>query len=143
MGLKKIHATTTHEFGLNACCATFKFNSKLGNPTSRNPTISNIICWVARSMGRSLHRPSVWCSKCYFFIISTKFFAKILLIVFTIIFFYNSTKKKINKEFWVQATVLFSIYQNTWTIRRSVDERIDPRDPAYLLKIVEFYALCP
>jgi hypothetical protein len=52
--LKKYHGTTIHEFGLNACCAAFKFNSKLGNPTSRNPTIFNIMCWVAGSMGDHL-----------------------------------------------------------------------------------------
>ena len=42
VGLKKYHGTTTLEFGLNACCATFKvkgkpyahfFKSKLGPST--------------------------------------------------------------------------------------------------------------
>ena len=28
-----------------------------------NPTIFNIILWVAESMGRTTHRPNVWCSK--------------------------------------------------------------------------------
>ena len=30
-------------------------------------TIFNIIRWVAESMGQTTHRPSVWCSKHYFF----------------------------------------------------------------------------
>ena len=33
----------------------------------RNPTIFNIICWLAGSMGQTTHRQSVWCSKHYFF----------------------------------------------------------------------------
>ena len=33
---------------------------------SLNPTIFNIIRWLAGSMGRMTHRPSVWCSKHYF-----------------------------------------------------------------------------
>ena len=32
-----------------------------------NPTIFNIISWVAGSMGQTTHWPSVWCSKCYLF----------------------------------------------------------------------------
>ena len=34
---------------------------------SLNPTIFNIIRWVAWLMGRSSHWPSVWCSKYYIF----------------------------------------------------------------------------
>ena len=32
-----------------------------------NPTIFNIIRWVNGSLGRTTHRPSVWCSKYYIF----------------------------------------------------------------------------
>ena len=32
-----------------------------------NLSIYNIICWVAWTMGQTNHRPSVWCSKYYFF----------------------------------------------------------------------------
>ena len=32
-----------------------------------NLSIYNIICWVAWTMGQMNHRPSVWCSKYYFF----------------------------------------------------------------------------
>ena len=122
MGLKKIHATTTHEFGLNACCATFKFNSKLGNLTSRNPTISNIIWWVARSMGWSSHRPSVWCSKCYFFHSFYKILCKILLIVFTIIFFITLQKKLIKSFeskplFYFQSIKIILGPSDAWSMR--------------------------
>ena len=33
----------------------------------KNPSIFNIIRWLAVSLGRTTHRPSVWCSKHYFF----------------------------------------------------------------------------
>ena len=32
-----------------------------------NPTIFNTICWLAGLMGQTIHWPSVWCSKHYFF----------------------------------------------------------------------------
>ena len=34
-----------------------------------NPTIFNIIRWLAGSMGEMTHRPSIWCSKHYFFFV--------------------------------------------------------------------------
>ena len=41
-----------------------------------------------------------------------------------------------------QPTVLFSIYQNnTWTIRRLVDETIDPETQHIILKIVQILIL--
>ena len=53
-------------------------------------------------------------------------------------FFYNFTKIKI-KSPSQQPTVLFPIYQNiTWTIRRLVDETIDPVTLRIILKIVGF-----
>ena len=33
----------------------------------KNPSIFNIIRWVAGSMRQTTHRPSVWCSKYFFF----------------------------------------------------------------------------
>ena len=43
-----------------------------------------------------------------------------------------------------QPTVLFSIYQNnTWTIRRLVDETNDPATQRIILKIVGFLISCP
>ena len=33
----------------------------------KNPSIFNIIRWLAVPLGRTTHRPSVWCSKHYFF----------------------------------------------------------------------------
>ena len=40
-------------------------------------TIFNMICWVAGSMEWMTHRPSVWCSKHYFFIISYRLKANV------------------------------------------------------------------
>ena len=63
--------------------------------TTRNLTIFNIIRWLAGSMGRTTHRPSVWCSKYYFFfIISCKILCK-KSFQFIFLFFYNFTKIKI------------------------------------------------
>ena len=42
---------------------------------SKNPTIYNIIRWFAGSLGEMTDRPSVWCSKHYFFIISNRLIA--------------------------------------------------------------------
>ena len=53
----------------------------------KNPSIYNIIRWVAWTMGQTNRRPSVWCSKYYFFSwFLAKFFAKILSIYFLIFF---------------------------------------------------------
>ena len=50
---------------------------------SWNLTIFNIIRWVAGSMGQTTHRPSIWCSKYYFFSwFLAEFFAKIVSIYF-------------------------------------------------------------
>ena len=47
----------------------------------RNPSIFNIIRWCAGSLGRTTHRPSVWCSKYYFFsLFLAKSFSKIVSI---------------------------------------------------------------
>ena len=63
---------------------------------------------------------------------------------FVILFLYNFTKIKIKsfecpKCTCQKPTVLFSIYQNnTWTIRRLVDEMINPATQRIILKIVRF-----
>ena len=45
----------------------------------RYPSIYNIIRWVAWTMGQTNRRPSIWCSKYFFFSwFFSKFFAKIL-----------------------------------------------------------------
>ena len=57
-----------------------KIISKFGNGTihfrkfripekSRNPSIYNILRWVAWTMGQTNRQPRVWCSKYYFFIL--------------------------------------------------------------------------
>ena len=35
------------------------------------PSIYNIIRWFAGTMGQTTRGPSVWCSKCYFFLIKS------------------------------------------------------------------------
>ena len=68
-------------------------------------------------------------------------FAKILS--FFSLFFYNFTKNKI-KSFECPKSkpathCFFLIYENTtWTIRRLINERIDPATQHIILKIVEF-----
>ena len=43
----------------------------------KNPSIYNIICWVAWRMGQTNRRPGVWCSKYYLcFMISCKILCK-------------------------------------------------------------------
>ena len=55
--------------------------------TSKNPTIFNIIRWVAGLLGRTTHGPSVWCSKYYvFFTISCKILCKNLFNLFSCFF---------------------------------------------------------
>ena len=65
-----------------------------------NPSIYNIIRWVAWMMGQTNCPPSVWCSKYYYYFswFIAKFFAKILSIYFLI--FLKKLQNK-NKEFWV------------------------------------------
>ena len=93
-----------------------------------NPTIFNIIRWVAGSMGWSSYWPSVWCCK------------------YPFNFFYKFTKKRVLSALSAsqQPTVLFSIYQNnTWTIRGLVDETINQVTQRIILKIVRFIAIKP
>ena len=53
------------------------YSSRIHLSTTRNPAIFNIIRWVAWSLGRTTHWPSVWCTKYYlFFIISCQILSK-------------------------------------------------------------------
>ena len=103
----------------------------------RNLSIYKVIRWLAGPMGQTTRRPSVWCSKYYFFFHN---FLQILKKSFNL-FFYNFTKIKI-KSFECPkskpATHCFiSIYQNnTWTIRCLGDETIDPATQHIILKII-------
>ena len=93
-----------------------------------NPTIFNIICWVAGSLGW----PSAWCSKYYFFF--HNFFAKIISIYFLIV--HNLTKFKI-KSF--QCTKSIRNYEkkimlgtsDTWSMSRSSHR---PSEPAHYIE---------
>ena len=90
-----------------------------------NPSIYNIIRWVAWTMGQTNCRPSVWCSKYYFFSwFLAKFFAKILSIYF-LIFFYKITKIKI-KSFECPKSIESLKNNNTWNIRLLVDDSFVP-----------------
>ena len=63
----------------------------------RNPSIFNIIRWCAGLLGQTTHRPSLWCSKYYFFSrFLAEFFAKIISI-----YLFIFLKKLKSKEFWV------------------------------------------
>ena len=60
----------------------------------RNPSISNLIRWVAWTMGQMNHWPSVWCSKYYFFSwFLAEFFAKNTFNLF--VYFFLNTKIKV------------------------------------------------
>ena len=66
---------------------------------NRNPSISNILRWVAGTMGQMNRRPSIWCSKYFFFHdflqnSLQKYFQSICLS------FLKKYKNK-SKEFWV------------------------------------------
>ena len=85
-----------------------------------NPTIFNIICWLAGSMGQTTHQPSVWCSKYYlFFIISFKILCKNCSIYLLI--FYKFTKIRI-KSFECPMSIKYYEKIDAWNIRRLVDK---------------------
>ena len=76
-----MHQPITHSSGYSAVVCT----------EPRNPSIYNIICWVAWTMGQTNHRPSVWCSKYYFF---HDFLQNSLQKSFQFIFFFIKLQKK-------------------------------------------------
>ena len=104
---------------------------------TKNPTIFNIIRWVAGLLGRSSHWPSVWCSKYFFFIISCKILSKNPFKLFFQIF-YNFTKIKI-KSFECPKSIRNYEKNNAWSIRRLVDESFVPSTQRIILKIVGFF----
>ena len=73
---------------------------------SKNPSIYNILRWVAWMMGQTNRRPSVWCSKyiLFFFMISCKILCKNPFNLFTY-FFYKITKIKI-KSFECRKSII-------------------------------------
>ena len=100
---------------------------------SWNPSIYNIICWVAWMMGQTNRQPSVWCSKYHFFSwFLAKFFAKILSIYFLI--FYKITKIKI-KNFECPRSIRNYEKKNTWNVKRLVDDSFVPlaQQTSYIL----------
>ena len=61
--------TIKNQLSIWEYCTTLKcrFNSRHPSFRSWNPTIFNNIRLVAGSMRQTTHRPSIWCSKHYFF----------------------------------------------------------------------------
>ena len=86
----------------NLCLVSDRVDdSSAFSATTLNPTIFNIIHWVAGLLGQMTHWPSIWCSKHY-------------------IFFYNWNDfcKEFCKKLWKK--------NNTWNIRCMIDETIVP-----------------
>ena len=83
-------------------------------------------------------RPSVWCSKYYFFsITSCKILCKNRFNSF-FIFFYKFTKIKI-KSFECPKSIRNYKKHNAWNIRCMVDKSFVPSTQRIILKIVGFY----
>ena len=69
----------------NSIYASWNWSKKWHSIRTWNPSIYNIIRWVAWTMGQMNRRPSVWCPSIIFFSwFLAKFFAKILSIYFLI-----------------------------------------------------------
>ena len=93
----ELQSQGTNVFILQQCLDILKiYSSRIHLSTTRNPTIFNIIRWVAGSLGRTTHWPSVWCSQYYFFF--HNFLPIFLQKSFQFIFLFKKNK---NKEFWV------------------------------------------
>ena len=90
-----------------------------------NPSIYNIIRWVAWTMGQTNRRQSVWCSKYYFFfMISCKILCKNPFNFFSY-FFFKIKKIKI-KSFDCPKSIKSIKRNNTWNIRLLVDNSFVP-----------------
>ena len=112
----------------------------LHKPWTKTPTIYNIIHWLGGSLGQMTHRPSVWCSKYYFFFHNFLQNSLQKSFQFIFLFFYNFTKIKI-KSFECPKSIRNYEKNNAWNIRRLVDESFVPATPVIqriILKIVEF-----
>ena len=96
---------------------------------SWNPTIYNMICWFAGSLGQMTWWPSVWCSKYYFlFIISCKILFKIRFNLFLNRF----TKIKI-KSFECHKSIRNYKEDNACNIRCLVDNSFVPTNQLIIL----------
>ena len=73
-----------------------RFTSQVLWTLTRYPTIYNIICWFAGSLGQMTRRPSLWWSKYYFFFHNFLQNSFQKSFQFTFLFFYNFTKIRIN-----------------------------------------------
>ena len=84
-----------------------------------NPSIYNILRWVAWTMGQTNRRPRVWCSNYYFFYTFYRLRAPKTL------YFYNFIKKLENK---LKGKNFARNHEkkNTWNIRRLVDDWFVP-----------------
>ena len=108
---------------------------------NRNPTIFNIIRWVAGSVGRTTHPPSVWCSKYYFF---HNFLQNSLQNTFQFIFQFSHKFTKIKiKSFQCPKSkeIIKKIMLGTsdaWSMSHSSQRPSDPATQHIILKIVGF-----
>ena len=97
------HISTNFSFRIStsdAYALANKINSGWVISLFKNPSIYNIIRWVAWTMGQTNHRPSIWCSKYYYFFHDS--FQNSLQKSFQFIFLYLlSNYKNENKKFWV------------------------------------------
>ena len=109
---------------------------------SRNPSIYNIIRWVAWTIGQTNRRPSVWCSKYYFFHdflqnSLQKYFQSICL------FFLKNTKIKV-KSFKCPKSIksLKKIILGTLDAWSTIRLSNRPSDPGWIyLRLTDFKAL--
>ena len=90
-------------------------------------------------LGQTTYRPSVWCSKYYFFFIIS---CKILCKNRFNLFFYNFTKMKV-KSFECPKSIRNYEKKNAWNIRRLVNESFVPASQRIILKNVGFQYCIP
>ena len=99
-----------------------------------NPSIYNILRWVAWTMGQTNRRPRVWCSNYYFFYTFYRLRAPKTL------YFYNFIKKLENK---LKGKNFARNHEkkNTWNIRRLVNDSFVPsskRPSVLYCKLTDF-----
>ena len=105
----------------------------------KNPSIYNILRWVAWTMGQTNRRPSVWCSKYYLFYT----FNRLRPLKTLYFYFCNFIKKIRNKLKGFLQRILKEIMKknNTWNIRHLVDDSFVPssKGPSVLYcKLTDF-----
>ena len=106
-----------------------RIGGTVDSPT-KNPTIYNIIRWFAGPMGQTTRRPSVWYSKYFFFTISYRFRA-LKTLYFNFCNFIKNKLKGVLQRFYEKKN-------NTWNIRRLVDESFFPSAQRTSLYIVDW-----